>query len=127
MSGACPHPGAGVPESPQRFRADDGSDARGYDQRRAASPHRRLYGRRWRAYRLMFLAANPLCVMCLEKGKTVAASVVDHRIPHKGDYRLFWTAENHQPLCEPHHNSDKQRIERASEGEGGQNFSAPLR
>ena len=47
---------------------------------------------------------NPLCLHCQADGRTVAASVVDHIRPHKGNQVLFWDSENHQPLCEPCHN-----------------------
>jgi hypothetical protein len=30
--------------------------------------------------------------------------VVDHIVPHSGDHDLFWSAANHQTLCEPCHN-----------------------
>ena len=49
--------------------------------------------------------------MCARQGHTVAAQVVDHIIPHKGDARLFWDADNWQSLCKLHHDSTKQRIE----------------
>lgn len=42
----------------------------------------------------------------------VAATVVDHIIPHRGDETLFWDPINHQALCAPCHNSAKQREER---------------
>lgn len=69
----------------------------------------RGYGGRWQRERLRFLHANPLCVMCLNEGRVTPATVVDHIIPHKGDQTLMWDSENNwQPLCKPHHDSDKQ-------------------
>lgn len=38
--------------------------------------------------------------------------VCDHRIPHRGDPRLFWDPLNLWTLCKPHHDSAKQREER---------------
>lgn len=36
------------------------------------------------------------------------ATVVDHKIPHKGDYGLFWDSENNwQSLCKRCHDSGK--------------------
>jgi 5-methylcytosine-specific restriction enzyme A len=46
----------------------------------------------------VFLAANPLCAECLRKGLVEAASVVDHRIPHRGDPDLFWDESNWEAL-----------------------------
>ena len=74
----------------------------------------RGYGSKWQIYRKRFLAANPLCVYCLEKGQVTAANVVDHIIPHKGDQVLFWDTENHQSLCTPCHSSVKQREENSN-------------
>lgn len=71
-----------------------------------------LYDRRWRKSRRVYLAHNPLCVMCEREGRIEPATVVDHKIPHKGSVALFWDRGNWQGLCESHHNSDKQRMER---------------
>jgi hypothetical protein len=50
--------------------------------------------------------------MCEEAGRFTPATVVDHRIPHRGDIRLFWDPINWQPLCTHHHSSAKQSEER---------------
>jgi len=49
--------------------------------------------------------------MCERDGRVQGASVVDHRIPHKGDPVLFWDESNWQSLCKSHHDSQKQREE----------------
>ena len=67
------------------------------------SVHRRGYGHEWRTARERFLRRNPLCVECLERGKIVPATVVDHIVPHRGDQRLFWDEQNWQPLCKACH------------------------
>lgn len=67
------------------------------------------YGSRWRRYRLAFLTANPLCIHCLADGVTTPATVVDHIKPHRGDARLFWDPDNHQPLCKRHHDAKTAR------------------
>lgn len=63
----------------------------------------RGYDRRWRKARKRYLEQHPLCVMCKAEGRTTEATVVDHKIPHKGDKHLFWSVENWQPLCKKHH------------------------
>lgn len=83
-------------------------------------PGGKLYGRRWRRARAEHLRAHPLCVMCERNGKTIVATVVDHRTPHRGDPALFWDPTNWQSLCQPHHDVDKQRMER-----GGQARAEP--
>jgi 5-methylcytosine-specific restriction endonuclease McrA len=54
--------------------------------------------------------AHPVCKFCLERGIVTAANVVDHVVPHKGDWTDFVTGEL-QSLCEPCHNSAKRQIE----------------
>lgn len=45
------------------------------------------------------------CVKCIEDGRPLArATVLDHIVPHKGDYGLFWDKGNWQPLCATCHN-----------------------
>ncbi|KQZ00890.1 hypothetical protein ASD45_08485 [Pseudolabrys sp. Root1462] len=79
------------------------------------SARERGYTRRWDKARATYLRSHPLCRMCEGQGLTVAATVVDHIIPHKGDQKLFWDIEgNWQPLCKFHHDSAKQ----AEEGRG---------
>ena len=69
----------------------------------ARSAAQRGYGSKWQKASRQYLAAHPLCVRCLMEGRTTAASVVDHIVPHRGDMRLFWDESNWQPLCKRHH------------------------
>ena len=82
-----------------------------YDRAKTAA---RGYGGRWQRERLAFLTHpdNALCVMCKRESRVTAATVVDHIIPHKGDYKLMWDRANWQPLCKPHHDSDKQSMDK---------------
>lgn len=76
------------------------------------------------------MVSHPFCVYCLrdldivdcntadvilncaERGVSAPyASLVDHRIPHRGDQALFWDKSNWQSMCTTHHSSDKQREE----------------
>ncbi|WP_374307213.1 HNH endonuclease [Methylocella sp.] len=86
------------------------------EQRRDAdrlrgSAHERGYDARWRKARLVFLAAHPLCAWCEAKGRVTAASVVHHRVAHRGDAALFWDEANWEALCAPCHDVDAQREE----------------
>ena len=73
---------------------------------------RRLYDDvRWRKARAQFLRAHPLCRMCDARGIVEAASVVDHVVPHRGDYALFWDRSNWQALCASCHSARKQMLE----------------
>jgi len=64
----------------------------------------------WMARRKYQLQQHPFCKMCLEDGRYVAATVVDHVVPHKGNQRSFLMGEI-QSLCVLHHDSSKKRIE----------------
>ncbi len=71
----------------------------------------RGYGYKWQKAREGFLRSHPLCVMCQSEDRVTAATVVDHKIPHRGDQALFWDRGNWQSLCATHHSRDKQREE----------------
>ncbi|WP_338080605.1 HNH endonuclease signature motif containing protein [Cohnella luojiensis] len=53
----------------------------------------------------------------MEAGRVVAATVVDHIKPHKGNKILFWDKNNWQPLCKQHHDR-KTAIEDGGFGRG---------
>lgn len=71
----------------------------------------RGYGYKWQKAREGFLRSHPLCVMCEAVSRATAATVVDHKIPHRGDRALFWDKGNWQSLCAAHHSGEKQREE----------------
>lgn len=79
------------------------------DERRGTAAQRG-YDARWRKARERFLRENPLCVECLRAGRLTPATEVDHRIPHRGNYDLFWDVSNWQALCKQCH-SRKTAIE----------------
>lgn len=57
----------------------------------------------WRQARLVHLAQYPLCVHCEEQAGVTLATDVDHIIPHRGNYDLFWDRNNWQSLCKSCH------------------------
>lgn len=63
----------------------------------------RDHGWRWRNARNAYVVRHPLCVLCRAKGVAVAASVVDHIVPHNGDDWLLWCQDNWQSLCSTCH------------------------
>lgn len=85
-----------------------------------------LYGRQWRKAKKAFLVDNPLCVMCQKAGQLIAATVVDHIKPHKGNISLFWDKSNWQPLCQTHHNSTKQAFEKSGKILGNDKHGQPI-
>lgn len=82
------------------------------DQKRGTAAQRGYDGR-WRRERQEFLRATvlrqrlreyPCCETCLANGKITQATVVDHIIPHRGNYELMWDRENWAALCGSCHN-----------------------
>jgi hypothetical protein len=61
---------------------------------------------RWRKIRSYQLAKEPLCAMCLRKGRVTPATVADHVEDHHGDWNRFWTGRL-QSLCKPCHDGPK--------------------
>lgn len=86
-----------------------------------------LYDRAlWKRLRLEQLKDEPFCVFCKAQGRTVPATVVDHRIPHRGDEGLFFDGGNLQSLCKVCHDGTKQRFEKSGSLRGGDQNGAPL-
>ena len=79
---------------------------RRHDARRPNS-RGRGYTREWQRVRAEFLRLHPFCAFC-----GAEANTVDHKTAHRGDMALFWRASNLQALCQPCHDSTKQRLER---------------
>jgi 5-methylcytosine-specific restriction protein A len=50
----------------------------------------------------------------------VPAIVVDHIIPHKGNYKLFWDKSNWQSLCKSCHDKKTAREDGAFGNKGTQ-------
>jgi 5-methylcytosine-specific restriction protein A len=65
------------------------------------SAARRGYGRAWRAKRLAYLRAQPLCRACEAEGRVTAAHEVDHIVPLSRGGADDET--NYQPLCKACH------------------------
>ncbi|WP_320176713.1 HNH endonuclease [Roseovarius pacificus] len=77
-----------------------------FDKTRPNSSQRGYTGA-WEKARKAFLRRFPACARCGQW-----ATVVDHKIPHRGDRDLFWDQDNWQPLCTNCHSGAKQREER---------------
>lgn len=93
MLGSPQQPGSGTPPSRQ------GANARGYTYR-------------WQKESKRFLAEHPLC-QCPEcddgRKRVVAATVVDHIEPHRGDTEKFWDQTNWQAMSKPCHDAKTAR------------------
>jgi 5-methylcytosine-specific restriction protein A len=95
------------PRCPQKasYRGRCDTHARQKEQHRYNAATRKWYCTEdWRQLRLRVLADEPVCAHCLR-----APSVeVDHKVPHRGDYVVFWDRDNLQGLCKPCHSAKTQ-------------------
>jgi 5-methylcytosine-specific restriction protein A len=98
----CSYPGCTTLTDSSRCDLHRKQEQKEYDKRRG-NPAARGYGRAWRVSSKAFLARNPLCVECLKNRQLVAATEVDHIVPHKGDSALFWDQNNWAPMCKRCH------------------------
>jgi 5-methylcytosine-specific restriction protein A len=118
----CTYPGCGALVSATRCDKHRSVGAKQYDKQRGSSAQRG-YGYRWQKASAAFLLAHPLCqcAECREGQLRVRPSqVTDHKIPHRGDMRLFWDSTNWQAMSKDCH--DKKT---ASE-DGGFGNAAPV-
>ena len=68
-------------------------------------PWRKWYSLKvWASLRREVLAAEPLCRWCAAEGRHTPAVVVDHITDHCGNWDLFISLDNLQPLCQVCHN-----------------------
>ncbi len=84
------------------------SDKERINRRNRGSAHERGYTKRWRRATRRWLSEHPFCVDC---DPPRFASVVDHIIPHRGDYNLFWDMDNWQSMCKTHHDAKTRKGE----------------
>lgn len=97
----CNYPGC------RAFSVKDGRcDAHQYERLRVYSrpPWHVWYNRReWIALRDKQLNKEPLCYYCAQRGQTTVATVVDHEIPHNGNWTLFMDPDNLRSSCKRCH------------------------
>lgn len=75
-----------------------------YDKFREDEPWRQwIHSVRYRVAISIYKAANPFCERCLMEGKEEPVYIVHHRVPHKGNWELFWSDSNWESICTKHH------------------------
>ena len=82
---------------------------RQYERERRATSTRRLY--RTAAWRALRAAQLEACCNCQHPGCRRAATVVDHKVAHRGSNSLFFDPGNLQSLCKRHHDSKTARYD----------------
>ena len=100
----CTAPGCGklVRDGSGRCDAHKRLEQKANDARRGTA-HERGYTGAWQKAREAWLRKHPLCTRHEARGEIVAATVVDHIRPHRGDRELFWDGTNWQSLCKRCH------------------------
>jgi 5-methylcytosine-specific restriction enzyme A len=112
----CSHYGcAALVDAPGNCDAHRLSDRASAQYRRSSSTARG-YGYRWQKVSKSFLKSHPLCE-CVDckagELRVIAAAVVDHVVPHRGDMQLFWDRLNWQAMskeCHDHKTATQDRI-----------------
>lgn len=74
----------------------------------------RGYSYKWQQAREGYLSKHPLCAMCAAEGRVKLATVVDHKVAHRGDMTIFWDSDGWQALCKACHDSHAQRRDNAA-------------
>jgi 5-methylcytosine-specific restriction enzyme A len=70
----------------------------------SAADYHHLYGlKAWQNARQVQFARQPLCERCLRDEIVTEANVVNHRVKHLGDWALFIDPDNHESVCQQHH------------------------
>lgn len=72
---------------------------------------------RWQTLRLEVMVRDLyICqrtgIMLIGKAPAPDSPVVHHKVPHRGDERLFWDIENLELVSKVWHDSEAQRLER---------------
>lgn len=69
------------------------------------SANHALYNYRWQRESKLYLQQHPIAVDYFgeHNGRVLLAEVVDHKIPHRGDLKLFWDHSNWQGLTKADH------------------------
>ena len=79
----------------------------------SARQYRRLYRTaEWKRLQAAQLKKQPLCERCLNRGVEVRATIVHHRMPHRGNLSLMFDPMNLESVCKPHHDGAIQADER---------------
>ncbi len=89
--------------------------------------HDRLYdGVRWRRVAKMFLDQNPLCAPCLKANLETPATIVHHKVEHKGDEALFWTWNNLESVCPSCHSGHIRVSEHVGYSQAADSLGIPI-
>ena len=77
-----------------------------YNQYRDAEIQKLYNSTRWKKERRLFIGLHPYCECpdCVKLRLRTRATMIDHKIPHSGDAKLFWDQSNWQAMSLGCHN-----------------------
>ena len=103
--GSCPNLTRGAETCCLECKPLEKAKSRRYDKNRdETQPWRTwIHSTRWRRASNAHKAANPLCAECERQGRITPVYLVHHKIPHEGNYALFWDVNNWESLCDACH------------------------
>ena len=107
----CTYPGCGTLSAGSRCARHKHTEKRQHDAKRGGA-NERGYNYRWQKESKYFLRLHPLCQCeACDEGRirVRAASVVDHKVPHRGDPVLFWNQTNWQSMAKECHDKKTAR------------------
>ena len=97
----CNYPGCGERTLERYCPLHKTLVAREYNQTRRRPDSNKIYGRRWRTIRNLYIARHPLCELCEAAGRLIPATEVHHKIPI--DDGGTHADDNLQALCKSCH------------------------
>lgn len=65
----------------------------------------------WKKMRRAHRDRYPLCARCEREGRITPATLVHHKVPHRGDWDLFVSGDNLESSCDACHNRVEQSVE----------------
>jgi 5-methylcytosine-specific restriction endonuclease McrA len=74
-----------------------------YDDKRPRHEGSKPYRHQWEAFARQFRMVNPLCLDCLERGRTQASEEVHHVVKVADDPSLMYDEGNLRALCKACH------------------------
>jgi 5-methylcytosine-specific restriction enzyme A len=91
-SPTCPHPGT--------YKGRCAEHSRVQERTRYNAETRKWYSTEaWKTLRAIVLGAQPVCVEC----HIAPSTKVDHKVPHRGEYAMFFNVNNLQGMCSTCH------------------------
>jgi len=96
----CPHEGVYKGRCAEHARVQERS-------RYNAETRKRYSTEAWKTLRAIVLGQQPVCVEC----QRAPSTTVDHIVPHRGEYALFWDITNLAGMCRECHSRKTQRGE----------------